>query len=262
MNLSRVIGVDIGGTNIDIVLLDSEFKHLANFSTHEHFKNFNEILENFVSRFKAKAVGVGAAIWLKEGKIVKAPNLPSKLELELSVPTILENDANCFAFFAYKTLGFQNLLGITIGTGVGSGIIVDGKIYRGSGLAGEIGHWTVNGKEKCSCGGSGHLESYFSGWALERRYGKSVKELMKIDKDFIYSLNEFDLLCKAVANSAMLLDPLAIVFGGRIGMNLSLEKLKARIYRYLMHGFSPEIKILKDELAVAKGACFLALDLL
>lgn len=257
----RILGVDIGGTNIDVVLFDgSHYRHVGNYPTSTHFENLIELLERLVVDIEVDAVGVGAAVWLKKGEQVLAPNLPSLVNLKgeiAGIPVFLDNDANCFAIFAHASFGFPNILAITIGTGIGSGIIANGKIYRGDGMAGEIGHWIVGGSEECACGGKGHLECYFGGWSLKKKYGKEAKELMK-DEGFIYSIEGFDLFCRSVANAVMLLDPTAVVLGGRIGMQLDEAKLKERIYRYLMPGFTPEIKILKDELAVAKGACLLA----
>jgi len=87
----------------------------------------------------------------------------------------------------------------------------------------------------------------------------TILSLILKDKEFIYSIDGFDMFCRSVANAVMLLDPTAVVLGGRIGMQLDEAKLKERIYSYLMPGFTPEIMILRDELAVAKGACLLAM---
>ena len=253
----KFLGVDIGGTNIDMVIYDKTFKHFATYPTSEYIEKLNEILKKIIKKEKIDAIGIGAAVWIKNGKIVNAPNLPSIPDFG-DVPIILDNDANCFALFAYKTFAFENLLAITIGTGIGSGIIINGKIYRGNGLAGEMGHLFVGGNKKCGCGGIGHLECYFGGKAMKEKYGKEAKELLK--DDFIYSTEEFNLFCRVVSNAVALISPLAVVFGGRIGMNLNEERLKEGIYAYLPPFFNPEIKVVKDSLAVAKGACLMAMS--
>lgn len=254
----KFLGVDIGGTNTDVVLLDRAFKYIATYPTSDYFENLSELLEKLVGELNIGAIGISAALWLKKGEPIYAPNLPSiKIEKDVGVPVFLENDANCFAIFAHEVFRTSNILAITIGTGIGSGIIANGKIYRGEGIAGEIGHWSVGRGKRCTCGGRGHLESYFSGWSLKKRYKKEVKELMK-DENFIYSIESFNVFCKSVANAILLLDPATVVFGGRIGMQLDEEKLRDEIYKYLMPGFLPEIKILRDELAAAKGACLMA----
>jgi len=252
----RILGVDIGGTNIDVVLYDGSFHKIGSFSTKEAFSSgINEFLSKIVETTEANAVGVGAAVWYKKGKPIHAPNLPSLPDISLDVPTTIENDANCFAVYAHSVFGFSNLIAITVGTGVGSGIIMNGELYRGDGLAGEIGHCYVGGKRKCSCGGVGHLEAYFSGRALEK-YG-DVRELVSSGK--IYSLQEFDMFCIAVANAVKLLDPSAVVIGGRLGIALDLDRVRKGVYRYLNHGFKPAVVALEDELAVAKGACLVCL---
>ena len=75
----------------------------------------------------------------------------------------------------------------------------------------------------------------------------------------IHDLEEFDVFCRAVSNAIKLLDPSAVALGGRIGARLDEKRVKARIYRHLLRGFSPEISVLNDEFAVAKGACLLPL---
>ncbi len=249
-----IIGVDVGGTNVDVVAYDEEFMHVATYPTLKVADKLADILKDLVKKFEAEAVGIGFAGWIRNGKILRAPNVRFKLKLDLDVPYRIENDANCFALFASRTFGFKNILGITVGTGVGSGIIFEGKIYRGLGLAGEIGHWFVDGEDICTCGGKGHLECYFGGWSFQNS-GLHPEEIVKSGE--IYKLKGFDIFCIAVANAIALLDPEAVIFGGRIGGNLNEEILKERIYGYLMPEFRPVIKTLKDPLAVAKGACLM-----
>lgn len=241
-----IVGIDIGGTNIDVVALDLEFRHLGTFKTSEYLPKINE----FLKEIDAKAVGIGIAAWIKE-KPVFAPNLPKIPEIKTDKPVIIENDANCFAYYCAKILDVKNLIGITVGTGIGGGIVIDGKVYRGCGIAGEIGHTYVKGKKKCRCGGKGHLEAYFGGWAL-----KNVKELVETGK--IYKTRGFKLFCIAIANAIMLLNPEAVAIGGRIGGRLDIEIVKTNVSEYLPDVFVPDFYSIKDDLAVAKGACLLA----
>jgi len=253
-----ILGVDVGGTNIDIVVFEGDFSHIATYPTKDYVVKLDNLLNELAERYQAKAVGIGFAGWIKRGKIIKAPNIKlNDFKLELDVPYVLDNDANCFALYASHVFGFKNLIGVTIGTGIGSGIVVDGKVYRGMGLAGEIGHWFVGGDEVCTCGGKGHLECYFGGWSFKKR-GLSAVELVESGR--IYELEDFEKLCICIANAIALLDPEAVVFGGRIGGSLYERTLKERIYRYLMPEFRPEIKTLNDPLAVAKGACLMVME--
>ena len=257
----RVIGIDIGGTNIDIVFFDNEFFKVSTYSTVKYFDEIYNLIETLISKYKADGVGVSVAAWIKSDEFIHAPNLPKipKLPRKINkVPILAENDANCFALYASHVFGVKNIIGITVGTGIGSGIVINGKIYRGGGLAGEIGHWTIKNKfhKKCVCGGFNHLECHFGGWRFEEIGG--AEKLVKSGE--IYRLDGFDVFCSCVANAIMLLDPEAVVFGGRIGMNLEKNRLRRGIMKYLMHGFKPRIEILKDELAAAKGACLVVFD--
>jgi len=252
-----VVGFDIGGTNTDIVVYDGEFKHVSTYPTREFVAKFGDILRKVARDYGAESIGLGIAAWIRGGKILKAPNISANIDFK-SVSDLnvkVDNDANCFALYCSKEMGYKNLIGITVGTGIGSGIVVNGKVVRGKGLAGEIGHWYVGGDRPCTCGGRGHLEAYFGGWSIRKYAGRDAKEL--VSDASVYGLEGFKLLCISVANAIMLLDPEAVVFGGRIGGNLDLKILRESIYRYLMDEFEPEILTLNDPLAVAKGACYL-----
>ncbi|AGK60230.1 Transcriptional regulator/sugar kinase [Archaeoglobus sulfaticallidus PM70-1] len=253
------LGLDVGGTNTDVVLLDdSTFHHIKTVKTRDIIDGISDLISDFILDIipekDVKAVGIGIAAWIRDGKIFRAPNLPVIPNININLNHIIENDANCFAFFASKEFGFKDMIGITIGTGIGSGIILEGKLYRGKGLAGEIGHAVVSDDKTCVCGEVGHLEAHFGGWAIERDFSKPAE---KLDID-IHSLSGFDRFCRAVAFAVMMMDFEGVVVGGRIGMSLSEKVLKKRISEYLMPEFDPEIKILKDELAVAKGSALLA----
>ena len=251
----RILGIDIGGSFTDMLLFDGrEFRHYLTFPT--SLQNIKEEIEKAIHEEGIDAIGIGIAAWMRKGKIVNAPNLPFKhFNLQINLPYIIENDANCFAYAASKILNERNLIGITVGTGIGMGIIIEGKIYRGGGIAGEIGHTIIGGNKKCVCGGKGHLECYFSGWNIKKRYGKEAKQLFK-EKRFPYDEN-FNIFCKAIANATMLFDPPFIAIGGRIGGRLKKKELN-KIYDFLPRHFKPKIKVIKDDYMVAKGACFLA----
>ncbi len=251
----KTLGVDIGGTNTDIVFYNGKFKHVATYPTPEFLRRFDEILSDLSDRYNAEGIGIGLAAWIKKGKIIKTPNIPMKIELSSDLNLRIDNDANCFALYCSKHFGFKDLIGITVGTGVGSGIVANGKLIRGCGLAGEIGHWYVGGERECTCGGRGHLEAYFGGWSMKKFEKMDPKDAVSGGK--VYKIKGFELLCISVANAVMLLDPEAVVFGGRIGGNLDRDILKRSIYRYIMEGFEPKILTLNDPLAVAKGACYL-----
>jgi predicted NBD/HSP70 family sugar kinase len=241
-----ILGVDIGGTNSDVVLLkDGDFEVVGSFKTVEF--DLSKI------RVDYDAVGIGIAVWFKNGKPVGAPNLERIPNLETDKPKVIDNDANCFAYFSSYVTKKKNVLSLTLGTGIGTGIVIDGRVYRGDGLAGELGHTFVGGRRKCKCGGYGHLEAYFGGWAI-----KNIKE--RLEDGSIYGTKGFKLFCIAVSNAIMLLNPEVVTFGGRIGGRLSEDVLAEEISKLIPGVFMPEIRVINDDYAVAKGASLLAWD--
>ena len=144
--------------------------------------------------------------------------LPSWIERELRVPAIMDNDANVGALgeAVYGAgAGYSPLFYMTLSTGIGGGIVVDGKVYRGAdSYAGEIGHLTVrpDGPE-CLCGAYGCMERMCSGLWLENDSGRPAKELMQ-DADFVsgYVVD----LALGLKACIMLLNPARIVIGGGI----------------------------------------------
>ncbi len=244
-----ILGADVGGTNTDIVIMDGERYRFRTIKTVD--------LNKLPVDEDVEAIGIGIAAWFEESRIIKSPNLLKIPKLEFSKPFVIDNDANCFAYYASKTLNRKNLLAITVGTGIGGGIVCDGKIYRGKGAAGEIGHTYIGGDRKCKCGGVGHLETYFGGWALEK-YGKGAETMLKSGE--IYECEGFKLFCMSIANAVMILHPEAVIVGGRIGGRLDRKKLESRVHEWLPDVIKVEVHVVEDDYAVAKGAAMLARD--
>lgn len=197
MHTRRAIGIDIGGTNIRIALLSSsgEIMGIRKQPTHAE-REVGQILEAIASgivnlinehhlrREDIVGVGLGAPgfLSLDSGVIHFSPNLPtvketpvvSLLERLTGLPVYLENDANAAAIGEHwigAGQGSRNLLCITLGTGVGSGLILDDTIWHGSNdLAGELGHTTLflDGLP-CNCGRKGCLEAYISATGIVTR---------------------------------------------------------------------------------------------
>ena len=187
--MSHTIGVDVGGTKIAAGLVDEHGALLAKERTESPAKDPNEIVRtigDLVRRLSGdgdvEAVGVSAAGFVDKQRatVTFAPNLawrdePLKalLEKETGLPVVVENDANAAAWGEF-TFGagedVEDLLMLTIGTGVGGGVVLDGNLMRGGfGFGAEVGHiQMVPGGVKCGCGNLGCLESYGSGSALVR----------------------------------------------------------------------------------------------
>lgn len=200
------IGIDLGGTKAKAGLFDSKVK-LINFFTFNTAEYFNRkalisaicksvkdlAIDSGVSftRVKAMGLGVPGPVNCEKGLIYYFPNIPGwkntpakKLfEKKLKIPVFLDNDVNLMAlaeFYYGAGKGASNLLCLTLGTGVGGGLILNGEVFRGSNLvAGEVGHMPVvmDGKE-CGCQARGCLEAYVGNKAILARakkfFGKNI----------------------------------------------------------------------------------------
>jgi glucokinase len=205
------IGIDIGGTNAPASIVNGEGKILKlidqkTLSEGGPDKVISRIIESIKELInwgksnldsEIKAVGIGAPGTIRNGKVITSPNLPNWRDIpiveiikkQISIPVELDNDANCAALAEHwigEAKGKTNAILITLGTGIGGGIIINNEVYRGShGTAGELGHITiVNKGTKCACGNFGCLEAYASANATLSR----VKEKLKRE-DIDSSLN-------------------------------------------------------------------------
>ncbi len=187
--MSLTIGIDVGGTKIAGGVVDTEGRILAEARVESPADDTSEIERSIVSlveRLRADhrvdAVGVGMAGYVDSTRsvVMFTPNLALRdvplrrdLEARLGLPVVVENDANAAAWgeFAFGAgADVDDLLLLTIGTGVGGGIVLGGQLLRGAfGVAAEVGHLrVVPGGHPCGCGNRGCLEQYASGSALVR----------------------------------------------------------------------------------------------
>ncbi len=193
-----IIGIDLGGTKISTALVDDNgaIRALDYRETHASAaEGPPPVIERMldaarrvmadgkVKPTQVKAVGVGAPgpLDIEAGILISPPNLPgwSRVPLKaliedgLGIPTFLENDANAAGLGEYRFgagRGTRHMVYVTVSTGIGGGLILDGKLYHGSsGAAGEIGHTTVKlDGPPCNCGNWGCLEALASGTAIAR----------------------------------------------------------------------------------------------
>jgi len=200
-----ICAVDLGGTNLRAANIDRDgciherIKHPTPKS--EHAKDIVSAIASAVresesecqkrgGRIHAVSVVVPGSVQVETGIVVNAPNinclqgfrLAAALESVLDRPVLLENDANAAALgemWRGAARGCQTIICLTLGTGVGGGIILEGKLWRGiDGTAGEIGHTSVepfNGV-KCKCGNTGCLEVYASATAIIRMTREALKQ--------------------------------------------------------------------------------------
>lgn len=196
------VGIDLGGTNIAVGLVDETGKILADISVptgaerdyREIVKDMAEVSKKVIEKAgvpidDVKAVGIGCpgTIDNANGICTYANNLnmenaeiATEFRKHLDLPVNLENDANAAALgeYAINGNGAESFVFITLGTGVGGGVVINGKIYRGfNGAGAELGHTVVAmDGEECTCGRHGCWEAYASVTALIRQTKKAMAE--------------------------------------------------------------------------------------
>ncbi len=196
-----VIGIDIGGTNIVVGTVAEDGSDVLGLVSQPTIseQGADAVLERIAKLARASmaaargkeiaGVGIGSPGPLNTttGVVLLTPNLGwtnfplrDRLAHALDLPATLDNDANCAIFGEWwrgAARGVRHVVGLTIGTGIGGGIVLDGEVYRGaSDIAGEIGHMTIelNGR-RCKCGNDGCLEAYASGPAIAARAVEGIE---------------------------------------------------------------------------------------
>lgn len=246
------IGLDLGGTNIHVGLVTRKGAIKKEITTPtEAWKGKTAVLKNIenaiqpLMQFKPKGIGIGAPDCdFKTGKIGKCVNIPLSnfnlvgfIKKKFKIKAKADNDANCFAlgealFGAGRN--YKDIVGITLGTGFGSGIIIDKKVYHGKGRAGELGHLTINfSGPKCNCGNIGCIEEYVSVRAVTRAYGSSKTPLevyhlaLKGDQKAIKTFEDFGFyLGVALASVVNTFDPDVVIIGGNMAKNWDMFSQK------------------------------------
>lgn len=204
------IGIDVGGTNVKIALVDGEGKIIYSNSVPTYAQmgyeytvnNIKQAIRDLMKETNTEAKdiqGIGfdfpGQVDCKTGVVKLAPNIPGwvnvpiaqMIEEEFHIPTRIDNDVRCAALGELKFgagRGCENFVCITVGTGIGSGLVINGKVVRGAAnAAGELGHIKLQMEDGplCGCGDSGCLEAFASGpsiVAMAQEYlkgGKSAK---------------------------------------------------------------------------------------
>jgi glucokinase len=206
------IGVDIGGTSVKLGLVSTQGKLLSQdaFITQAagHRRNFLDILSAHISelaRFARRSgwsvlgAGIGAPgpIDVEKGFVYFFPNIPGWkntplrdwLRKRLGIPVAVDNDANVMALAEFRFgagRGARNLIALTLGTGVGGGLVIDGKLFHGARFsAAEIGHLVINeGGPLCACGMRGCVETYVGNGhfvrEVKRRLSTGEKSILNV----------------------------------------------------------------------------------
>lgn len=260
------VGIDIGGTSIKGAVVTSEGKVLTRFAmdvdkTSNGEKEVNRFcdlmirsLEDFDKSMKLDGIGIGmpGILDMDKGVVVSSPNLPTwnglnickLISKRMSLPVYLNNDANVAAL-AEATFGsgkeYSNLIMLTLGTGVGGGIVINNKLYDGHlHMGAELGHMVirVNG-EKCGCGRRGCFEAYASATALIR---DTKKEMDKCP----------DSLMHEVAKELGKVNAKVVFEASRRG-DKAAKRVEKRYVRYLGEGILNYCNIFRPEVVVLSG---------
>jgi glucokinase len=294
------IGVDLGGTNLRVAAIDPQGNVLERVSIPAHYEHgpvpiVAQIVE-VIQRVRAdspgvlRGVGIGVPgyIDMDAGVVMGAANLPGfdgfpirdEVQRHLATPILLENDANAAAL-GEKWLGagrdVKNLILLTLGTGIGGGIVIDGKVLHGNrGMAGEFGHMTViPDGNPCGCGNCGCLEKHASATAIA-----AMGRMMHFGREINSSQDVYDLALEgndrairvfeamgralgiAIANLVNAFDfPLYLISGGPLPAwdffaPAMFAEIKKRSFTYVRNGTRVEKALLGADAGLF-GAAYL-----
>jgi glucokinase len=270
--MGLTVGVDVGGTKIAAGVVDENGKVLGVArrdsparDSQAIERDIADLIGELALDHDIEGVGVGAAGFIDSTRstVLFAPNLawrnePLRADLErlTGLPVVIENDANAAAWgeFAYGAgKDVEDLLLVTVGTGVGGGVVLNGQLHRGAfGVAGEIGHFRVKpGGRICGCGNRGCWEQYASGTALVR----DTRELAREG-----SLIAASLVDRAGGDIEAITGPL-ITEAAQDGDAFAVEQLQA-LGKWLGEGIASLAAVLDPEAVVIGGGVSAAGDLL
>jgi glucokinase len=276
------IGIDIGGTKISVGVVDSSGNLIdsSRCSTpteggKELISSVINLIKEFNKKYEIKGIGISIAALISSdyGTIVGAPNIAnlSKLNFvneikeEFELPIIIENDANAAMWAEFKfgnAKGLNPVMFFIIGTGVGGGLVIDGKLFKGAnGIGAEFGHMcVVPDGLLCGCGSKGCIEQYASGGALIRYAneallanpdkseevlsfgegklsGTALTKAAKAGNELALAAfsKQADWLGLACASYSLIIDPQAIIIGGGVvdAGELFLAPVRAAMRKYM-----------------------------
>ena len=255
-----VIGVDVGGTNIKLGLVNPSKRVIdrTGFVTKSFIRDRKKLVnaivghiveiiaKNGLAKKDIQGVGIGlpGLVDTPNGIVRFLPNIPGwrnvplkkDLESKLHLPVFLENDVNLITLGEWKYgagRGADNMICMTLGTGVGSGLILDGRLYRGPGFAaGELGHMPLNEEgSSCGCGGYGCLETYVGNRRLVAR-AASIMKIKNVSLEQMYTLAKkrnlkalkfWNKTASHIGNGLVgvvnLLNPQRVIIGGGVSNN-------------------------------------------
>ena len=304
--MNYYVGIDLGGTNTKIGLLDEDgnilFSTIVKTESEQGLEKTVERLANIlkiqvsnlnISFEDVAGVGLGVPGPVANGRIVKFwanfpwpvdVDLAAEFEKHLGVPVKVDNDVNVITLgemWKGGGRGYKNVLGLAIGTGIGGGVVVNGKLVSGkNGAGGEVGHIKVERDGKlCGCGQEGCWEAYASATGLVRE----AKSRLTVNKNNLlyertkdreveakdifdaaregdeFSLNlvdyEAEFIALAIGNLLNVLDTDVVVVGGGIALagNILFDKINKKLRKYAMLSTLEGLKIVPAELGNDAG---------
>lgn len=277
-----IIGVDLGGTNIVVGAMPEDGSKryglrsqptMSELGAEAVVARIVQMVQDVITITMAETgakreafvgVGVGAPgpIDRERGVVTVAPNLGWKdfplrdrIEAGVGLPTTLDNDANCATLgeaWIGAGRGGRAVVGMTIGTGIGGGLVVDGKIWHGaSDVAGEIGHTTIDMHgRRCKCGNYGCLEAYASGTNIAER----ARERLLTDGD--------SALAQMVGGKLELITAQTVYEAARAGDEIALDVVKETAaflgagIANLLNTFNPDVVVIAGGVTQAGDALF------
>ena len=233
--------IDLGATNVFIGISKNKFDDIIKISTKKFFNNSSKIIDKIKNDndIEKTAVALPGPINREKNEIYP-PNIPEEkinirdLFKELGNDIIFINDchAGVIGEYVYGEKQSENMIYLTISTGIGAGVLSNGNLLKGwKGNFAEVGHMIIEGDRRCGCGGKGHWEAYCSGRNVveyaEEMYDKiydDAKQLFEAfkngDKEASKAVNKFqEINAKAISNLINLYNPKLIVIGGSLAIN-------------------------------------------
>lgn len=298
------IGIDLGGSSLKYALGTSQGEIIKKNERPSHATEIVEVILNEISQaiqdmvayakskgLKPSVVGMGTpgAVNVSTGSLMgSTPNfrywkdvpIRDELEKKVNLPVFVDNDANLMALGEAKYgagVAHQNMICLTVGTGIGGGIILNGDLFRGSNYSGsELGHTTIKHDGlNCRCGGKGCLEQYASATAMIDSFYKKSRfhsisiEKSKINVKYIFeqkkagNLLAIDVIEKSIyylgrgiANFINIFNPTLIVIGGGVSQagKAYLKEVEDVAFHYAMDSAKENVKIVGAKLGNKAGS--------
>lgn len=290
------IGIDVGGTNVKLGLVSQRGVIISrsHLDTRAFISNKTRLIEalagsiqklihlNRLSPKQIKGIGLGlpGLIDFKKGIVIFLPNIPGWkniplrkiIEQKLKIPTFLDNDVKLITLAEWMFgagRGYKNLICITLGTGVGGGLVFDNKLYRGEGFtAGEIGHMPLNENgPMCNCGSRGCFEAYVGNQRLLAKartifhdHNITLPDVHKMARNkeprAVQFWNDVGVhIGHGLVGVVNLLNPPLIIIGGGVSnnFNLFIKPVRKIVHQYAMKVQREMVKIVKARLGDDAG---------